>query len=199
MHITEGNRGGWSGPKNKDGYWAWWSYHEMCTWSKWKPCYPEMYWMCSRRFYSVYNINILWSCCSIINPPLWLQSHTGMHLGSAHMCKCSVPSCVNEIYSFLFSIQRVLEHCADPKTQQIVMDEILQSVCMLAQDQYGNYVVQVQCCFPTFLNLHFDFQSWVAIIFLPFWFLYCNKHLQYLCSVVYTLLCMPCYFFVDCF
>ncbi|XP_062207416.1 pumilio homolog 1-like [Phragmites australis] len=39
-------------------------------------------------------------------------------------------------------IQRVLEHCTDPKTQQIVMDEILQSVCMLAQDQYGNYVVQ---------------------------------------------------------
>jgi hypothetical protein len=30
------------------------------------------------------------------------------------------------------------------------MDEILQSVCMLAQDQYGNYVVQVQCCFPIF-------------------------------------------------
>jgi hypothetical protein len=24
-----------------------------------------------------------------------------------------------------------------------MMDEILQSVCMLAQDQYGNYVVQV--------------------------------------------------------
>ncbi|KAI4299550.1 hypothetical protein L6164_032997 [Bauhinia variegata] len=39
-------------------------------------------------------------------------------------------------------IQRVLEHCHDPKTQQIMMDEILQSVCMLAQDQYGNYVVQ---------------------------------------------------------
>ncbi|XP_059628106.1 pumilio homolog 1-like [Cornus florida] len=39
-------------------------------------------------------------------------------------------------------IQRVLEHCGDPKTQQIVMDEILLSVCMLAQDQYGNYVVQ---------------------------------------------------------
>uniref|UniRef100_A0ACD5WLM1 Uncharacterized protein n=1 Tax=Avena sativa TaxID=4498 RepID=A0ACD5WLM1_AVESA len=39
-------------------------------------------------------------------------------------------------------IQRVLEHCTDPKTQQVVMDEILQSVCMLAQDQYGNYVVQ---------------------------------------------------------
>jgi hypothetical protein len=67
----------------------------------------------------------------------------------AHTCKCSIPI-VNEIHSFLFSIQRVLEHCADPKTQQIVMDEILQSVCMLAQDQYGNYVVQVQCCFPIF-------------------------------------------------
>ncbi|ONK62223.1 uncharacterized protein A4U43_C07F1640 [Asparagus officinalis] len=39
-------------------------------------------------------------------------------------------------------IQRVLEHCDDPKTQQIMMDEILLSVCMLAQDQYGNYVVQ---------------------------------------------------------
>ena len=45
--------------------------------------------------------------------------------------------------NFAFLTQRVLEHCDDPKTQQIVMDEILQSVCMLAQDQYGNYVVQV--------------------------------------------------------
>ncbi|AES99404.2 putative nucleic acid binding NABP, pumilio domain-containing protein [Medicago truncatula] len=39
-------------------------------------------------------------------------------------------------------IQRVLEYCHDPKTQQIMMDEILQCVSMLAQDQYGNYVVQ---------------------------------------------------------
>ncbi|KAF6137839.1 hypothetical protein GIB67_040547 [Kingdonia uniflora] len=39
-------------------------------------------------------------------------------------------------------IQRVLEHCGDPKTQQIMMDEIMKSICMLAQDQYGNYVVQ---------------------------------------------------------
>lgn len=61
----------------------------------------------------------------------------------------SVPSHVNEIYTFLVSIQRVLEHCADPKTQEIVMDEVLQAVCMLAQDQYGNYVVQVQYRFAT--------------------------------------------------
>lgn len=39
--------------------------------------------------------------------------------------------------------QRVLEHCEDPKTQSKVMDEILGTVSMLAQDQYGNYVVQV--------------------------------------------------------
>ncbi|XP_009396181.2 pumilio homolog 1 [Musa acuminata AAA Group] len=39
-------------------------------------------------------------------------------------------------------IQRVLEHCDDPKTQSIMMDEIRQSVCTLAQDQYGNYVIQ---------------------------------------------------------
>ncbi|XP_030504152.2 pumilio homolog 2 [Cannabis sativa] len=39
-------------------------------------------------------------------------------------------------------IQRVLEHCEDPTTQSKVMDEILGAVSMLAQDQYGNYVVQ---------------------------------------------------------
>ncbi|KAJ4971066.1 hypothetical protein NE237_004165 [Protea cynaroides] len=39
-------------------------------------------------------------------------------------------------------IQRVLEHCDDANTQCIIMEEILQSVCTLAQDQYGNYVVQ---------------------------------------------------------
>lgn len=31
----------------------------------------------------------------------------------------------------------------DPETQSKVMDEVLGSVSMLAQDQYGNYVVQV--------------------------------------------------------
>ncbi|KAI3987308.1 hypothetical protein MKX01_003058, partial [Papaver californicum] len=37
---------------------------------------------------------------------------------------------------------RVLEHCDDVKTQHIIMEEIMHSVCTLAQDQYGNYVVQ---------------------------------------------------------
>ncbi|KAK9158488.1 hypothetical protein Scep_005062 [Stephania cephalantha] len=39
-------------------------------------------------------------------------------------------------------IQRVLEHCNDQNTQHIVMEEIMQAVCTLAQDQYGNYVIQ---------------------------------------------------------
>lgn len=40
-------------------------------------------------------------------------------------------------------LQRVLEHCDDPSTQRTVMDEIMQLVCSLSQDQYGNYVIQV--------------------------------------------------------
>ncbi|XP_016471291.2 pumilio homolog 4 [Nicotiana tabacum] len=39
-------------------------------------------------------------------------------------------------------IQRILEHCDDPATQQIIMNEILRAVCTLVLDQYGNYVVQ---------------------------------------------------------
>nr|XP_011469641.1 PREDICTED: pumilio homolog 4 [Fragaria vesca subsp. vesca]XP_011469642.1 PREDICTED: pumilio homolog 4 [Fragaria vesca subsp. vesca] len=39
-------------------------------------------------------------------------------------------------------VQRVLEHCDDSKTQETIMDEVMQSVCFLAQDQYGNYVIQ---------------------------------------------------------
>ncbi|KAL1817220.1 hypothetical protein DCAR_0521642 [Daucus carota subsp. sativus] len=39
-------------------------------------------------------------------------------------------------------IQRVLEHCEETKTQSKVMEEILGCVSMLAQDQYGNYVIQ---------------------------------------------------------
>ncbi|KAL2340320.1 hypothetical protein Fmac_008260 [Flemingia macrophylla] len=39
-------------------------------------------------------------------------------------------------------IQRVLEHCTDESQCQFIVDEILESVCALAQDQYGNYVTQ---------------------------------------------------------
>jgi hypothetical protein len=50
-------------------------------------------------------------------------------------------------------MQRVLEHCEDPNTQQKVMDEILGAVSMLAQDQYGNYVVQVYNSFHLHLGI----------------------------------------------
>ncbi|XP_061361540.1 pumilio homolog 6, chloroplastic-like [Gastrolobium bilobum] len=39
-------------------------------------------------------------------------------------------------------IQRVLENCSDEVQCQFIVDEILESACALAQDQYGNYVTQ---------------------------------------------------------
>uniref|UniRef100_A0A0D9XF81 PUM-HD domain-containing protein n=1 Tax=Leersia perrieri TaxID=77586 RepID=A0A0D9XF81_9ORYZ len=39
-------------------------------------------------------------------------------------------------------IQRILEHCSHDSECLCIIDEILQSTCILAQDQYGNYVVQ---------------------------------------------------------
>jgi hypothetical protein len=42
------------------------------------------------------------------------------------------------------SVQRILEHCGGNSQGQCIIDEILQWVCILAQDQYGNYVTQVK-------------------------------------------------------
>nr|XP_009795321.1 PREDICTED: pumilio homolog 3-like [Nicotiana sylvestris] len=69
-----------------------------------------------------------------------MSGHTGQHLIA---CKFyfGIPSPWYEL-CFYFYFDRVLEHCHNPETQIIVRKEILQSVCMLAQDQYGNYVVQ---------------------------------------------------------
>lgn len=39
-------------------------------------------------------------------------------------------------------IQRVLEYCTDEMQSQCIVDEILESACTLAEDQYGNYVTQ---------------------------------------------------------
>jgi len=36
-----------------------------------------------------------------------------------------------------------LEHCSDELHIQSIVDEILESAYVLAQDQYGNYVTQV--------------------------------------------------------
>lgn len=39
-------------------------------------------------------------------------------------------------------IQRVLEHCSEVSQSQFIVDEILESAYVLAEDQYGNYVTQ---------------------------------------------------------
>lgn len=60
-----------------------------------------------------------------------------------------------------FMWQRVLEHCKEPQTQSKVMDEILGAVSMLAQDQYGNYVVQVR-------NLSLILFEWIQYMWCSF-------------------------------
>ena len=40
------------------------------------------------------------------------------------------------------NVQRVLEHCTPAQKQSGIMAEILASTCQLAEDQYGNYVMQ---------------------------------------------------------
>ncbi|GER47298.1 pumilio-like protein [Striga asiatica] len=51
-------------------------------------------------------------------------------------------------------IQRFLEHCSDNVQTKFIFNEILDSVCSLAQDQYGNYVTQSHL-FLKFLVLSF--------------------------------------------
>jgi pumilio RNA-binding family len=50
-------------------------------------------------------------------------------------------------------IQRVLEHCGGNSQGQCIIDEILQSACILAQDQYGNYVTQLICSLWFFCSM----------------------------------------------
>lgn len=47
--------------------------------------------------------------------------------------------------------QRILEHCSNGSDGLI--DEILQSACILAQDQYGNYVTQVNFLCSLYCNI----------------------------------------------
>ena len=75
--------------------------------------------------------------------------------------------------SYHVNCQRVLEHCDDPTTQQIMMDEILQSVCLLAQDQYGNYVVQVS-----------DMHIFSKIYYMPYELGQTSMLLYYLCGAM---------------
>ena len=47
--------------------------------------------------------------------------------------------------------QRILEHCSNGSDG--LVDEILQSTCILAQDQYGNYVTQVNFLSSLYCNI----------------------------------------------
>lgn len=54
-------------------------------------------------------------------------------------------TCVVPLSSHPFGcriIQRILEHCSDDGRKAVVMEEILKAAAQLAQDQYGNYVIQ---------------------------------------------------------
>lgn len=48
------------------------------------------------------------------------------------------------LFNVYLTGQRVLEHCGGNSQGQCIIDEILHSACILAQDQYGNYVTQVK-------------------------------------------------------
>ena len=141
--------------------------------------------MCPWRCYPLYCLNIFWSSCDPINTSVWLPGDTGnfpsllmLHLSciTKIVCHIRIPS----------TWQRVLEHCKDPTTQQKVMDEILGAVSMLAQDQYGNYVVQVYNffwldCLGFFLYSHCSgtveacfYYSHVCLVYLSMIFWMCT-------------------------
>lgn len=68
--------------------------------------------------------------------------HSGLNVSRWWpFCNCGV---FHPLYNVsLFEVQRVLEHCNDLSTQNIIMDEIMHSICILTQDHYGNYVIHV--------------------------------------------------------
>lgn len=67
---------------------------------------------------------------------------------------------------FWLILQRVLEHCTDELHCQFIVDEILESVCSLAQDQYGNYVTQVcNSCMCSFTCVSY-WEVWLSGSFL---------------------------------
>ncbi|KAK1574835.1 hypothetical protein Q3G72_000283 [Acer saccharum] len=58
-----------------------------------------------------------------------------------HVMRCVMLPCFLLIPMGVVSF-RVLEHCSNQLQCQCIADEILESACALAQDQYGNYVTQ---------------------------------------------------------
>lgn len=104
------------------------------------------------------------------------------------LCLCNFFLTSWIMYNNVLMWQRVLEHCNDQNTQSKVMDEILGAVSMLAQDQYGNYVVQVHnfpwiysCAERTFMDFCL---VTVVIYFYDFGFdLWCSDFLLIMVQV----------------
>lgn len=150
----------WVGAESKACQRAGWTCDEMCSWSKWESCNTKVHRKHSSFWYWLYNFFIPRSSCDTFNASLWLPRHTGNFAsvigGTVAYC-FSVHffiSVVIEMFIYLFiyfCLKRVLEHCNDQLQTQFIVDEILESVCTLIQDQYGNYVTQVD--FVCFFNL----------------------------------------------
>lgn len=145
-----GNRSCRCGSKDQNGGRAGWECHALCSWSKWESCHSEVHRVCSCGAYSVYCHNILWPSCDTIHSSIWVSCNTGLreycfiwfYLYFSWHVTMLVSKLIYNVRCVSIC-QRVLEHCRDEKTQSKVMEEIMASVSMLAQDQYGNYVVQV--------------------------------------------------------
>ena len=90
---------------------------------------------------TLYYFSLLWTCGGAFHASLWLPCYSGYII-----LPLVLPSFFKKKYfakCILGYHQRVLEHCDDESTQNAMMEEIMQSVVTLAEDQYGNYVIQV--------------------------------------------------------
>ena len=144
--------------------------------------------MCPRRFYPVYNIDILWSCCSIINPPLWLQSHTGevLHLHA------SVLSLVLMRFTVFFSLYReYLSTVLIKKHSKQLWMRYCNLYACWHRINMEIMLSRFSAAFQFFeLALLFTIMNSYRYFYLGF--LYCNKYLQYLWHttiIMYVLFC----------
>lgn len=159
-HIKITGTGGcWCWAADTDGFRTWWFCYEVCSWSEWEPRDPEVHRVCPSRSNSFYYIIVFWTSCGFINAPVWVPCHSGLYR-LFFLITLMTSIAINHILLRLL-LQRVLEHCDDPEMQNIIMDEIMQSVCTLVQDQYGNYVIQV---FQFFLELNSIFSHLCGFI-----------------------------------
>lgn len=79
-YSAVGFRNGWGGTTNPNGFGAWWKYYEMCPWSEWQPCNPEMHRMHPSRKDTVHYICLLWTRGWAFHSSIWLPCYSGAML-----------------------------------------------------------------------------------------------------------------------